>query len=66
VAVRELSVLFGDRIISEGLRLPHLSDFPPPDFFYLWGYIKDSAYRNNPCKVDELKTNIDRISSMTL
>jgi len=25
---------------------------------FLWGYVKDSACRNNPRNLDELKTNI--------
>jgi hypothetical protein len=32
----------------------------PPDVF-LWGYVKDNAYRNNPGSLDELKTNISNI-----
>jgi hypothetical protein len=31
--------------------------------FCVWGYIKDNAYCNNPCNVDELKTNISNITA---
>jgi hypothetical protein len=32
--------------------------FPPPDFFFLWGAIKNSVYSNNPRTIDELKVAI--------
>jgi hypothetical protein len=31
--------------------------------FNLWGYIKDNAYRNIPCNVDELKTNVSKTTA---
>jgi hypothetical protein len=30
-------------------------------FFFLWGYIKDSAYDNNACNLDERKASISNI-----
>ncbi len=36
-------------------RSPELT---PPDFF-LWAYLKNSAYLNKPTTVDELKTEIE-------
>jgi hypothetical protein len=31
--------------------------------FFLWGYIKDSAYDNNPCNMDEQKISISDITA---
>ena len=36
---------------------PHSHDLNPPDF-YLWGYLKDNVYRNNPQIIQELKQAI--------
>jgi hypothetical protein len=56
-SVRDLSLFFGDRIISKGLWPPRSPDLLPPDTF-LYGYIKDSTYCNNSKHLDELKNNI--------
>jgi hypothetical protein len=32
-------------------------DLNPPDF-YLWGYLKDNVYENNPQTIGELKAAI--------
>jgi len=41
-----------------------------PEFLFLWCYIKDNTYHNNPWNLDVLKTNItkliDTVSPMTL
>jgi hypothetical protein len=55
--MHEVSLSFGDQIISKGLWPPHL-----PDFF-LWGYIQDSAHCNNPCNLYELKTSISNTAA---
>ncbi|KAK7090080.1 hypothetical protein V1264_009928 [Littorina saxatilis] len=38
------------------------SKWPPPDLnppdFYLWGFLKDNVYRNNPQTITELKRAI--------
>ena len=35
----------------------HSPDLNPPDFF-LWGYLKDNIYENNPQTIPELKRAI--------
>ena len=51
---------FGNRLIS--LRTdfewaPNSPDLSPPDF-YLWGYLKDCVYENEPNTITELKEAI--------
>lgn len=53
---------FDNRLIWEGLWPPRSPDLSPLDFF-LWGYIKDRAYVNQPATLDDLKTNITQIIS---
>jgi hypothetical protein len=51
---------FPDRLISrkrEPEWSPHSPDLNPPDF-YLWGFLKDNVYRNNPQTIPELKEAI--------
>jgi hypothetical protein len=36
----------------------HLSQFVNPPYFYLWGYLKDNVYENNPQTIGELKAAI--------
>lgn len=51
---------FPDRLISRRCNpewAPHSPDLNPPDF-YLWGYLKDNAYTNNPQTVPDLKAAI--------
>ena len=51
---------FGDRLISRRCDIewaPHSLDLNPPDF-YLWGYLKDRVYENNPQTIGDLKTAI--------
>ena len=36
---------------------PHSPDLNPPDF-YLWGYLKDNVYTNNPQTIPDLKAAI--------
>jgi hypothetical protein len=41
--------------------LPHsaFTTLEPPDFYlYLWGYLKDNVYENNPQTIGELKAAI--------
>jgi hypothetical protein len=40
---------------------PHALRICHHQIFFLWVYIKDSAYRNNPRSWNELKTNITNI-----
>ena len=64
-----LKTLFGTRIIS-GNRAeepdfpwsPNSPDLNPLDFF-LWGYCKDSVYKNRPQTLDELKTEVETLVS---
>jgi len=54
-----LHEFFGENLISKGLwpsRSPYLTS---PDFF-LWSYLKDTVYRNNPRDLKQLKMNITR------
>ena len=51
---------FGDRLISRRYEIewaPHSPDLNPPDF-YLWGYLKDNVFANNPQTIPELKRSI--------
>ena len=51
---------FGDRLISRRYDpewASHSPDLNPPDF-YLWGYLKDNVYQDNPQTIPELKTAI--------
>lgn len=53
---------FPDRLISrrrEPEWAPHSPDLNPPDF-YLWGYLKDRVYVNNPQSIPDLKAAITR------
>jgi len=40
--------------------LPHSPDLNPPDF-YLWGYLKDRVYGNNPQTIPDLKAAITAV-----
>lgn len=58
--IRILKVLFPGRLISRfgDLQWPARSpDLTAPDFF-LWGYLKEKVYINNPQTIDQLKNNI--------
>ena len=51
---------FEDRIISRRGDVnwpPRSCDLTPLDFF-LWGYLKEKVYANNPETIDDLKLNI--------
>ena len=37
--------------------LAYSPDLSPPDYF-LWGYLKDMVYKNNPRTIKDLKNNI--------
>merc|ERR1719295_1260153 len=37
--------------------LAYSQDLSPPDYF-LWGYLKDRVYKNNPRTIKDLKNNI--------
>jgi hypothetical protein len=58
--MRDLSALFGDENISKGLWFSRSPDLSLSDFF-MWGYIKDNVFRNNPQNLHELKANISNI-----
>ncbi|GFY32701.1 DUF4817 domain-containing protein [Trichonephila clavipes] len=51
-----LTEFFDDRVISKGLWPPRLPDLSIKDFF-LWGYLKNVTFRNNPYALDELKSH---------
>lgn len=53
-----LKRFFCEQLISKGLRPPRSPDLSPLGFF-LWGYIKNPAYQNNPQAILELRTNIE-------
>jgi len=51
---------FPDRLISRRCDpqwSPHSPGWKPPDF-YLWGYLEDRVYENNPQTIPDLKTAI--------
>lgn len=53
---------FPNRLISrrrEPEWSPHSPDLNPPDF-YLWGFLKDNVYGNNPQSIAELKMAINQ------
>lgn len=54
-----LREFFGDRLITKNLWPPRSPDLSIPDF-YLWGYLKNKVYADNPHTIDELKTAITR------
>jgi len=54
---------FPDQLIScrcDPQWSPHSPDFNPSDF-YLWGYLKDKVYGNNPQTIPDLKAAIRAI-----
>jgi len=54
---------FPDRMISHRCDLqwsPHSPDLNPADF-YMWGYLKDRVYGNNPKTIPDLKAAIRAI-----
>ncbi len=53
-----LTEFFEDRIISKGTWPARSPDLTPP-YFFLWAYLKNSVYLNEPTTVDELKTEIE-------
>jgi hypothetical protein len=53
-----LSELFGGRIISQNLWPPRSLNLSPQDF-YLWGFLKENMYKNNPQTSEKLKQNND-------
>jgi Holliday junction resolvasome RuvABC ATP-dependent DNA helicase subunit len=55
--MEELRQVFGDRIISRGLRPARSLDLNLCDF-YLWGNLKQKVYKTNPHTIEELKENI--------
>jgi hypothetical protein len=59
---RELSLLFGDRIVLKGLWPPRSPDLSSPDICQR-GFINDSDYRRNPRSPDEVKTNVSNITA---
>ena len=57
------SSCFPDRLISRRCDpqwSPYSPDLNPPDF-YLWGYLKDRVYANNPQSIPDLKAAIRAI-----
>ena len=62
-ALAWLQQRFPDRLISRRCDLqwsPHSPNLNPPDF-YLWGYLKDRVYGNNPQIIPDLKAAIRAI-----
>ncbi len=60
VTLEWLDQRFPDRLVSRRRDpewAPHSPDLNPPDF-YLWGYLKDRVYENNPQTIPELKEAI--------
>jgi hypothetical protein len=49
-----LRKVFGDSIISTNIWSPRSPDLTPPDF-YLWGALKNAAYKDDPCSPGDLK-----------
>lgn len=55
-----LEEFFGNRIISKNLWPPRSPDLSPADF-YLWGYLKERVYSNNPQTLEALQHNIENV-----
>jgi transposase len=55
--LQQIEDYFGNRVISKGLWPARSPDLTPPDFF-LWGYVKEKVFRNNPRNLAALKNNI--------
>lgn len=54
---QHLTKIFGKRMIDKQLFPPRSPDLTPADFF-LWGYVKDKVFANNPKTLDDLKSAI--------
>ncbi|CAH0550852.1 unnamed protein product [Brassicogethes aeneus] len=57
-----LQTKFPDRVISRNSAVnwpPRSCDLTPLDYF-LWGYVKDKVYADNPLTIEALKANIER------
>jgi hypothetical protein len=52
-----LHEMFGEKIISQGLRPSHSPDSTVRDF-YMWGNLKQKVYSNNPRTLKALKNKI--------
>ena len=46
------------QVRASAFTAPHSPDLNPLDF-YLWGFLKDKVYKNNPQTVPELKAAIE-------
>ena len=60
VSLASLRERFDDRLISRRCDVEwaaHSSDLNPPDV-YLWGYLKENVYENNPQTIGKLKAAI--------
>jgi hypothetical protein len=49
----------GEHTVGRGLWPPQSPDLTPPDFF-MWGFLKDRIYSNNPWSLEKLKHNIEQ------
>jgi hypothetical protein len=56
--MQDLSIVFGDRIVSSGIWPARSPYFNPCDLFF-WGCLMDKVYNCNP-QMEELKENIRR------
>lgn len=54
---QHLTKIFGKRMIDKQLFPARSPDLTPADFF-LWGYVKDNVFINNPKTLDDLKSAI--------
>ena len=65
---KRLREKFGKRLISRKAEVewaPHSPDLNPPDFF-LWGFLKDNIYQDNPLTIAALKAAItENIQTIT-
>jgi hypothetical protein len=58
-----LHEVFDDKFVSRGLWPPRSPDINPCDFFFLWGYLKDKVYADNPHSSEELKQSVQFLVS---
>ena len=54
-----LTTKFNEKFVNKKTWPPRSPDLNPCDF-YLWGYLKATAYNPFPKTIDELKANIER------
>jgi hypothetical protein len=61
--IKLLRALFGGCLISKNIWSPRSPEFIPASSFFLWSHLKDRAYKDNHCKLNDLKKAISLAKS---